>query len=227
MSKVIVLATSKGGAGKSTLTRSLACHYYNTNHNVAIIDADPQGSIVNRHDLNGPIRDLPVFADPEESVFGLIEEKKEEHSPLLVDTGGFRNRTTVMAILLSDLVLIPLKPSSDDVAGAIETCQLIEELNQTPERANNPINYKLVLTMSQRGTVIAKHVRSELEAQKYPLFKSELYHRVSYPESSIRGLAPNLMDPEGAAGRDVASIVREVQEALNGLANNETERQAS
>lgn len=209
-----MLATSKGGAGKSTLTRSLACHYYNVNCNVAVIDADPQGSIVNRHDLNGPIRDLPVFCDPEESVHVLIEEKRTEYSPLLVDTGGFRNRTTVMAILMSDLVLIPLKPSSDDVAGAVETCRLIKELNDTPERRDHPILYKLVLTMSQKGTVIAKHVRDELEGQNYPLLRAELYHRVSYPESAIRGLAPNLMDPEGAAGRDVASIVQEINEAL-------------
>lgn len=214
MSKVIVLATSKGGAGKSTLIRSLACHYYNTNRQVAVIDADPQGSIINRHDLNGPIRDLPVFSDPEESVFGLIEEHKEQYSPLLVDTGGFRNRTTVMALLLSDLVLIPLKPSSDDVSGAVETCRLINELNDTPERKGKPIVYRLVLTMSQKGTVIAKHVRDELEGQRYPLLQAELYHRVSYPESSIRGLAPNLMDPEGAAGRDIAAIVQEINEVL-------------
>jgi chromosome partitioning protein len=214
MSKVIVLATSKGGAGKSTLTRSLACHYYNTNCNVAVIDADPQGSIINRHDVNGPVRDLPIFCDPDESVYSLIEEKKSEHSPLLVDTGGFRNRTTVMAILMSDIVLIPLKPSSDDVAGALETCRLIHELNDTPERSHRPILYKLVLTMSQKGTVIAKHVRDELEKQNYPLLQSELYHRVSYPEASIRGLAPNLMDPEGAAGRDIAAIVQEINEAL-------------
>lgn len=214
MSKVIVLATSKGGAGKSTLARSLACHYYNTNCAVAMIDADPQGSIVNRHDLNGPIRDLPILSDPEESVYGLIEENKERYLPLIVDTGGFRNRTTVMAILISDLVLIPLKPSSDDVAGAIDTCRLIHELNDTPERKGRPILYKLVLTMSQKGTVIAKHVRDELEGQEYPLLKAELYHRVSYPEASIKGLAPNLMDPDGAAGRDVAAIVQEINEVL-------------
>lgn len=214
MSKVIVLATSKGGAGKSTLARSLACHYYNTNCAIAVIDADPQGSIINRHDLTGPIRDLPVFSDPEESVYGLIEEHKDRYSPLLVDTGGFRNRTTVMAILMSDLVLIPLKPSSDDVSGAMETARLVHELNDTPEREGRPILYKFVLTMSQKGTVIAKHVRDEMEAQNYPLLKAEMYHRVSYPEASIRGLAPNLMDPDGAAGRDVAAIVQEINEVF-------------
>ena len=47
MAQVIVLATSKGGAGKSTLVRNLAAHWYNIGRNVAVIDADPQASIYN------------------------------------------------------------------------------------------------------------------------------------------------------------------------------------
>ena len=88
------------------------------------------------------------------------------------------------------------------------------ELTASAASAGNPLQYRMILTMTQRGTVIAKHVRQELENMGYPLLKSELYLRVSYPESAIRGLAPNLMDPEGAAGRDIANIVSEINEAL-------------
>jgi cellulose biosynthesis protein BcsQ len=46
MSFVIVLATSKGGAGKTTLATCLAAHWYNMGMKIAVIDADPQGSII-------------------------------------------------------------------------------------------------------------------------------------------------------------------------------------
>lgn len=210
MSKVIVLATSKGGAGKSTLVRCLAGHWLNNGMKCAIIDADPQGSIINRHDLNGPMSKIKVIAEPEENVSNVIDELKGTFDPIIVDTGGFRNRTTIRALVSSDLALIPLKPSADDVAGAVETYDLIKELNETPERKSNPIKYRMIMTMTQHGTVIARHVRTELESMGYLLLKNELYHRVAYPEAAINGLPPSITDPEGPAARDILAIVKEI-----------------
>lgn len=211
MAKVITLATSKGGAGKSTLARNFAAHWVNIGMNVAIIDADPQGSITNRHDPEGELHRLTVFAEPEESVSALIEEVKNKFDYLIVDTGGFRNRTTVRSLICSDLAIIPLKPSADDVAGALETHKLVEELNTTPERIRNTIKYRMILTMSQQGTIISKHVRAELEQLGYLLLKSEMFHRVAYPETAIKGLSPCITDPEGAAARDIANIINELK----------------
>ena len=126
---VITLATSKGGAGKSTLARNLAAHWINIGMKVAVIDADPQGSIINRHDPLGLLSKLTVVAEPEESVSEVIEEFRKEYNYIIVDTGGFRNRTTVRALVSTDIAIIPLKPSADDVAGALETYNLVKELN--------------------------------------------------------------------------------------------------
>lgn len=210
MTKVIALVTSKGGAGKSTLVRSLAGHWLHIGMSVGIIDADPQGSIINRHDPNGLLKDVKVFSEPEETVSNLIQEIKDQYFPLLVDTGGFRNKTTIRSLVSCDIAIIPLKPSADDVAAAIETYNLIRELNDTPERIGRPIKYCMILTMTQHGTVISRHVRQELESMGYPILKNELYHRVAYPEAAINGLSPSILDPEGSAARDIASIVSEI-----------------
>jgi chromosome partitioning protein len=212
--KVITLATSKGGAGKSTLTRSLAAHWFNIGMKIVVIDADPQGSVINRHDATGLLSGLSVIAEPEESVSSLIEELKDKYNYIIVDTGGFRNRTTVRALVSSNLAIIPLKPSADDVAGALETYNLIEELNKTPERLYCPIQYRMIITMSQQNTVIARHVRNELEQQKYLVLKSEMYHRVAYPEAAINGLSPAIIDPESSAARDIGQIIKEINNIL-------------
>jgi chromosome partitioning protein len=208
--KIIVTATSKGGAGKSTLVRSLTCHWVHSGLHPAVIDADPQGSIINRHDFNGPLKDVLVVSAPEENVTETIDEIKSKYKPIIVDTGGFRNRTTIRALTACDLALIPLKPSADDMTAAIETYQLIQELNETPERIGNPIKARLIITMSQRSTIISRHVREELESIGLPVFKSEMHHRVAYPEAAINGLSPSITDPEGAAARDIANIVAEI-----------------
>ncbi len=210
--KVITLATSKGGAGKSTLSRNLAAHWTNIGMRVAIIDADPQGSIINRHDTEGALKNLTVLAEPEESVSSLIEDIKKDFDYVVVDTGGFRNRTTVRALISTDLALIPLKPSADDVAGALETHNLINELNKTPERNIRPIKYRMIITMSIQGTVIARHVRSELEQLGYLILKSEMYQRIAYPESAIKGLSPCITDPDGSAARDITAIIKELSD---------------
>ena len=46
---VITLATSKGGAGKSTLARSLAAHWLQLGRKPALVDADPQRTLASRH----------------------------------------------------------------------------------------------------------------------------------------------------------------------------------
>ncbi len=212
---VITLATSKGGAGKSTLARSLAAHWYALGHRPALVDADPQRSLANRYDPTGRLSGVPVIAEPEECVGEVIEELRLRHSPVIVDTAGFRNRTTIGALVETDLALIPLKPAVEDVDAAIATYDLIQEINKTQERADRPIKVAMVLTMTMRGTVIARHVRMQLISASYPLLVAEMPNRVAYPEAGIEGLSPTTVDPDGAAARDITALVHELMKLEN------------
>jgi chromosome partitioning protein len=222
---VITLATSKGGAGKSTLARSLAAHWAGLGHHPALVDADPQRSLANRYDPNGRLR-VPIIAEPEERVTEVIEDLRFKHAPVIVDTAGFRNRTTIGALVATDLAIIPLKPAVEDVDAAIATFDLIEEINQTEERAGRPIKVAMMLTMTMRGTVIARHVRLQLNSAGYPLLKAEMPNRVAYPEAGIDGLSPTTVDPDGAAARDIADIVHEIMKLENHENSNSKEAAA-
>lgn len=207
---VIALATSKGGAGKSTLARALAAHWHGIGLMPALIDADPQRSLAARYDPSGPLGDVVVYEEPEERVGELIDELRTKNKPIIVDTAGFRNRTAITALVNCDLALIPLKPSAEDAEGAMATYELIQELNTTPEREGRPIKAAMVLTMTLRGTLISRHVRRQLEDAGMPLLRAEMAHRVSYPEAGIEGLSPSVIEPDGAAARDISSIVHEI-----------------
>jgi chromosome partitioning protein len=208
---VITLATSKGGVGKTALARALAAHWFGIGYKPALIDADPEARLTKRYNPQGPLGAVPVIAEPEELVAQVIEDLRARHRPVIVDSAGFRNRTTINALVAAtDLAIIPLKPAPDDVDSAIATYNLIREINETPERSGRPIRAAMILTMTLRGTVIARHVRSELEAAGYPLLQAEMPHRVSYPEASIQGLSPGVTEPNGAAARDIAAIVHEL-----------------
>jgi len=210
---VITLATSKGGAGKSTLARALGAHWFALGHRPALVDADPQGSLANRYDAAGRLGALPVIAEPAGRVGYVIDVLRSGHAPVIGDTAGFRNRTTIAALVETDLALIPLKPAVEDVDAAIATYDLIQEINQTEERAGRPIKIVMVLTMTMRGTVIARHVRSQLESAGYPLLAAEMPNRVAYPEAGIEGLSPTTVDPDGAAARDIAALAQEIMKS--------------
>jgi chromosome partitioning protein len=207
---VITLLTPKGGTGKSTIARSLAGHWMSVGHKPALIDADPQQTLAGSYNPDGPMGSVPVFAEPEERVGELIAELRQKHRPVIVDTAGFRNRTAVVALLETDLVIIPLKPSREDLEGAVAAYSLIQEINDTPERAGRPIRATMMLTMTMPNTVISRHVRDQITQAGYPLLKAEMTNRVAYPETGIDGLSPSVVAPEGAAARDITLIAQEI-----------------
>jgi chromosome partitioning protein len=212
---VITFATSKGGVGKSSLGRSLAAHWFTIGHKPALIDADPQRTLANRYDPQGRMGEVPVVAEPEERVGEVIEELRRRYAPVIVDTAGFRNRTTIGALVATDIAIIPLKPAAEDVDAAIATYNLIREINETDERQGRPIKVAMILTMTMRGTVIARHVRDQLSEAGYPLLKAEMMNRVAYPEAGIEGLSPSITDPDGAAARDIGGIAQELMKLGN------------
>jgi chromosome partitioning protein len=194
---VIALVTSEGGVGKSTLARGLAAHWFTLGRKPGLIDADPTATLSKRYNPRGKLGAVPVIAEPEEIVSQVIEESRVRHTPVIVDTAGFRNHTTISALVAADLAIIPLKPAAEDLDCAIATFELIREINETPERQGSPISTAMILTMTMHGTVIARHVRSQLVAAGYPLLKAEMPHRVAYPEAAIEGLSPSITDPDG------------------------------
>ena len=158
---------------------------------------------------------VPVVSEPEERVGEVIEDLRRRHSPIIVDTAGFRNRTAIMALVVTDLAIIPLKPAGEDVDAAIATYDLIREINETEERKRRPIKVIMVLTMTMRGTVIARYVRDQLTEAGYPLLTAEMLNRVAYPEAGLDGLSPSITDPDGAAARDIAAIAQELMKFEN------------
>lgn len=209
--RVIVFASGKGGVGKSTLARSLAAHWLSIGQSPAVVDADPQGSIISLHDPDGVMGKVKVVADPEvETIQSTIDELAACHSVVLVDTAGFRNQTTIMACVAADIVVIPFKPAAEDVREALAMLDLINELNATPERKRAPIDARLVMTMVTPGTLIARQVRKELEKGGYPILENDVMQRVAFPELSMRGLAPSLVDPDGSAARNIAAVATEL-----------------
>ena len=82
-------------------------HWFALGRKPALIDADPAATLSKRYNPHGPLGAVPVIAEPEELVAQVIEKLRAKHMSVIVDTAGFRNRTTISALASADLVVIP------------------------------------------------------------------------------------------------------------------------
>jgi chromosome partitioning protein len=195
----------KGGSGKSTLASCLAVHWQLHRGQPIIIDADPQRSIARLASREKALGGVPVVEDATEDAWKTAQRMAGERGPIIVDTPGFRSQSTLACLAVTDLVLVPVKPSPFDVDRMLDTLNIL--INGVSGR--RPV-FRCVLTQTTRDSVIAKHIRTELIEAGFPVLKNEMTNRVVYPEAALWGATPSLVDAQGPAARDIAAIANEI-----------------
>jgi chromosome partitioning protein len=194
---VVVLASQKGGSGKTTLAGHLAVQAQLSGAGpVALIDTDPQGSLAKW--WNARETELPAFAQV--SVPDLtrdIEALRDGGFQLIViDTPPAATTSIAEVITHADLVLIPTRPSPHDLRAVGATVDIVEHqhkslvfvVNAATMRAR--ITGETAVALSQHGTVA-------------PV---TLHHRVDFAASMIDGRTVGEVDANSRSAREVASL---------------------
>jgi chromosome partitioning protein len=143
--RTIVLATQKGGTGKSSLAIGLAVAAMQRGHVVRMIETDRQGTLANWR------RRRPNAEPVVEAITGAGDLERRLHvfdrsgvTLTVIDTAGGLNPITTAAIRCADLCLIPARPSLLDIEATAPTLSNICAfdrpfcfvLNQTPLRSH-------------------------------------------------------------------------------------------
>jgi len=140
---VLALVTQKGGSGKSTLAVGLAVAAMENGERVALVEADPQGTISSWKERRGEaFPRVEKAADPAGIERVLSRLAAEGVWLTIIDTAATNNALALRAIARGDLCLIPARPSPADIEAAVPTLIAIRKLNrrfafvlnQTPPR---------------------------------------------------------------------------------------------
>jgi chromosome partitioning protein len=141
--KVISLVTQKGGSGKSTLCVSLAVAAQQADRSVCILEMDKQATVTQwAQAREGRAPEVAqVTADKLETVVDRL--RGADFDFIFIDTPGIDSPGTNAVIRLSDLCLIPCRPSPADLRGVSPTLAAIHRLekdfafvlNQTPPKS--------------------------------------------------------------------------------------------
>ena len=205
---IITVATMKGGSGKSTLASCLAVHWHITGRRPTLIDADPQRSIMRLAARERGLGGVSVVEDATEDA-SKTARRLAAGGLVIIDTPGFRSRTTLDCLAAADFLLVPVKPSPFDVDRMLDTLSILTDRAD----GRRPL-FRCLLTQTTRDSVIARHIRSELAEAGLPVLRSEMTNRVAYPEATLWGATPSLISWKGPAAREIAAIAEEVDMIL-------------
>ncbi len=206
---IITVATMKGGSGKSTLASCLAVYWHLRGRRPTLIDADPQRSIMRLASRERALGGVAVVEDASEDASKTARRFAGGNGLVIIDTPGFRSRTTLDCLAVADFLLVPVKPSPFDVDRMLDTLSILTDRSDGRE----PL-YRCLLTQTTRDSVIARHIRAELAEVGLPVLRSEMTNRVAYPEASLWGATPSLISWKGPAAREIAAIADEVDVVL-------------
>ncbi len=110
--KVISFLNPKGGSGKTTAVINVSAAMARAGYNIAVVDTDPQMSLTNWSKTGNAAFDVFTAAS-EKDVYG-IRKDLAEYDFTIVDGAGSLSVITSAAVMVSDLVIIPVTPSPLD-----------------------------------------------------------------------------------------------------------------
>jgi chromosome partitioning protein len=205
---VLVMASQKGGSGKTTLSGHLAVEADKANIGpVALIDTDPQGSL--SHWWNAREATSPHFAKVHLMQLGeALEELRRSGIKLaVVDTPPAVTDSISQVVAHADLVVIPTRPSPHDLRSVGATVDIAERhrkplvfvMNGATARART--TGETAVALSQHGTVA-------------PI---TLHHRVDFAASMVDGRSVGEVMPKSQSAKEVRDLWTYLQDRLSRL----------
>ncbi|HWA29444.1 MAG TPA: ParA family protein [Rhizomicrobium sp.] len=205
---VLVLASQKGGSGKTTLSGHLAVEADKAGIGpVALIDTDPQGSLAQW--WNARAASTPHFAQVGVLELGdaLAHLEKSGVKLVVIDTPPAITGSISRVVAHADLVLVPTRPSPHDLRAVGATVDIAEKyskplvfvVNGATARAR--ITGEAAVALSQHGTVA-------------PV---TLHHRVDFAASMTDGRTVGEAAPKSQSTKEIHDLWVYVQDRLSRL----------
>ncbi|WP_308918349.1 ParA family protein [Jannaschia sp. LMIT008] len=118
--QTIIVASQKGGAGKTNLVRTLSVAATGDGMRVVVVDLDPQGSL--RAWWDARESDAPALVEaPVEALGKTLKGLASDFDLAVIDTPPSAGDWLTKAFRAADLLVIPVKPGPDDLRAVGST----------------------------------------------------------------------------------------------------------
>lgn len=178
MGSVIALVNQKGGCGKSTTSYNLACWLQLQKQSVFFIDADAQKT------SSAWVQALGIPSEVLQTPDGILEripELEGDYDFVVVDSPGAISETIRAILMVTDLALVPTKPTEADLASTSDTIRLIRQAQRV---AKKNLQAQVFLSMAKPNTNLKAEAYEFLSSRNVGLLQSVIHDRVVVPQST-------------------------------------------
>jgi chromosome partitioning protein len=221
---VLVFASRKGGAGKSTLAAHLATYIAENSRSTLLIDGDPQGSFALWHRVRG--REQPILKVGTSGLERTLDKARRDGVEwVLIDTPPNAALPVIEAIQQATLVVIPMRPGLFDLDAVRATVQVSRDLGKP---------YAVIINAAparhgQDDPAVAD-ARGALDVLKVPTWAGQITHRPELSLSLAYGEGVKEHFSRSAAAEEIGqlfqALVRTV-DAIQAVSQRQVKQRAS
>lgn len=203
--RILTIASTKGGAGKTTLAAHLAVEAERAGAGpVAVVDTDPQGSLAAW--WNSRKAPTPLFAAVEIGRLATHLSTLPRHQAELVviDTPPALTEVIQAAIAVGDLVLIPARPSPHDLRSIGTIVEMAERMGKL---------FCFVVNGATPRTTIATDAVRAL-AQHGKVAPVTIHQRIDFAASMIDGRTVGEVHAQSRSAYEITELWSYVNQQL-------------
>lgn len=212
--RVVTFACQKGAAGKTTLAGHIGVQAELTKAGpVVLLDTDGQGALADW--WNSRQVERPVFGQTAlEQIEADIDRLRDLGFGLcIIDSPSAVTPAVEQVMQVSDLVVIPCRPSPHDLRAANATIEMVKALGK-------PLIF--VLNGATIGEAITEDAAAAL-AEAGPVAATRICHRDDYAESMFDGGTVMESNPDGESSKEIAALWAELSAVLSSTAPSGTQ----
>lgn len=204
--KVISFLNPKGGSGKTTAVINVSTCLALSAFNVAVVDTDPQMSLANWNRAGKAKFDI-FTAKSEKDVYR-IRKELNKYDYVIVDGAGSLSSITSAAVMVSDLVVIPLTPSPLDFSATGAVIAVLEA-----QEYSRHVEARFLITRKINHTAMLKVLKESISQTEISLLKTAMTQRQCYVKSALNGDSVFSIKDKTAAG-EVQILTQEIINAI-------------
>ena len=205
---VIAVANQKGGVGKTTLAMNMAAGLTRRGSCI-VVDADEQRSATMWIERADSQKEFPAKVVPaKDKIKKQIIQLQTEFDYIVIDCPPeIKSDSTMSAIEISQVLLIPLLPSPMDLWASTR----IEELIKRVKQVNPTISAFVVLNQIEPRSAMSRGMDEALQELNIPVLRHRLRRRASYRTAALEGCSIYDLGYRGqVASEEMDNIIDEV-----------------